>query len=94
MAKKYVSNKDVSVRIFRSGVLEWFTHVHPAVPHVLYIPLILVMTQKPLSFIHEIGLEPQPTASATYSGCTPAAPLVTKPPKMPAAVIIATVDEP
>lgn len=40
MAKKYVSNKDESVRIFRSGVLEWFTHVHPAVPHVLYLPLI------------------------------------------------------
>ena len=43
MAKKYVSNKDVSVRIFRNGVLEWFTHVHPAVPHMLYIPLILAM---------------------------------------------------
>lgn len=43
MAKKYVSNKDVSVRIFRNGVLEWFTHVHPAVPHLLYVPLIVVM---------------------------------------------------
>jgi 4-hydroxysphinganine ceramide fatty acyl 2-hydroxylase len=40
MAKKYVSNKDESVRIFRSGVLEWFTQVHPAVPHVLYLPAI------------------------------------------------------
>jgi sterol desaturase/sphingolipid hydroxylase (fatty acid hydroxylase superfamily) len=43
MAKKYVSNKDVSVRIFRSDVLEWFTHVHPLLPHVLYVPLIAVM---------------------------------------------------
>ena len=43
MVKKYVSNKDVSVRIFRSGLLEWFTHVHPLVPHFLYIPLIVAM---------------------------------------------------
>jgi hypothetical protein len=43
MAKQYVSNEDVSVRIFRSDVLEWFSHVHPAVPHVLFWPLVLVM---------------------------------------------------
>lgn len=40
MAKKYVSNKDESVRIFRTDLLEWFSHVHPAVPHVLYIPVV------------------------------------------------------
>lgn len=43
MAKKYVSNKDVSVRIFKSDLLEFFSHVHPAVPHVIYIPLIAAM---------------------------------------------------
>lgn len=43
MVKKYVSNKDESVRIFRSGFLEWFTYVHPAVPHVIYIPVILLV---------------------------------------------------
>ena len=42
MAKKYVSNKDESVRIFRNGVLEWFTHVHPAIPHIIYLPVIAV----------------------------------------------------
>ncbi|NIR43591.1 MAG: fatty acid hydroxylase [Gemmatimonadetes bacterium] len=40
MSRKYVSNKDESVRIFKSDLLEFFTHVHPAVPHVLYIPVI------------------------------------------------------
>ncbi|NIM49529.1 MAG: fatty acid hydroxylase [Gemmatimonadales bacterium] len=40
MAKKYVSNKDVSVRIFKSNVLEALSHVHPVVPHVLYLPVI------------------------------------------------------
>jgi 4-hydroxysphinganine ceramide fatty acyl 2-hydroxylase len=40
MTRKYVSNKDESVRIFRSGFLEWFSHVHPAVPHMIYIPII------------------------------------------------------
>ena len=40
MAKKYVSNKDVSVRIFKSNFLELFSHVHPAVPHLIFIPVI------------------------------------------------------
>jgi hypothetical protein len=43
MAKKYVSNKDVSVRIFKSDFMEWFSHVHPAVPHAIYIPVICAM---------------------------------------------------
>ena len=29
------------------------------------LPLILLMTQKPLSFIHGKGLEPQPMATAS-----------------------------
>jgi 4-hydroxysphinganine ceramide fatty acyl 2-hydroxylase len=43
MAKQYVSNADVSVRIFRSDVLERFSHVHPLVPHVLFWPVVIVM---------------------------------------------------
>jgi 4-hydroxysphinganine ceramide fatty acyl 2-hydroxylase len=43
VAKQYVSNADVSVRIFKSDALEWFSHVHPAVPHVLFWPVVLVM---------------------------------------------------
>jgi len=40
MPKHYVSNENVSVRIFRSDLLEWFSHVHPALPHVLYWPVV------------------------------------------------------
>jgi hypothetical protein len=40
MTRKYVSNKDESVRIFKRDFFEFFTHVHPAVPHILFIPVI------------------------------------------------------
>jgi 4-hydroxysphinganine ceramide fatty acyl 2-hydroxylase len=43
MAKKYVSNKDVSVRIFKSDLMEFFSHVHPAVPHMIFIPVLAFM---------------------------------------------------
>jgi sterol desaturase/sphingolipid hydroxylase (fatty acid hydroxylase superfamily) len=39
MTRKYVSNRDESVRIFKSDFLELFTHVHPAVPHIIFIPV-------------------------------------------------------
>lgn len=32
------------------------------------IPVMREMIQKPLSFIHGIGFDPQPTASARYTG--------------------------
>ena len=40
MARKYVSNKDESLRIFEGDFYERLSYVHPAVPHLLYIPLI------------------------------------------------------
>jgi sterol desaturase/sphingolipid hydroxylase (fatty acid hydroxylase superfamily) len=43
MAKLYVSNKDESVRMFRSSLLEPFTHVHHTVPLFLYIPVVAWM---------------------------------------------------
>ena len=43
MAKKYVTNKDYSVRIFKSGFMELFSHVHPAVPHLIFIPVLGLM---------------------------------------------------
>ncbi len=39
MPRQYVSNEDVSVRIFKSDVLEFFSHVHWTVPLILYVPL-------------------------------------------------------
>jgi sterol desaturase/sphingolipid hydroxylase (fatty acid hydroxylase superfamily) len=40
MARRYVSNKNESVRMFESDFLEFFSHVHPATPVVLYLPVI------------------------------------------------------
>ncbi len=40
MAKLYVSNKDESVRLFKSNFLEFFTKVHYSVPLMIYIPVV------------------------------------------------------
>ena len=39
MTNMVVSNEDVSIRMFRSGLLEPLSRVHPAVPHVIYVPV-------------------------------------------------------
>ena len=36
----YVSNKNESVPMFESRFMEFFSHVHPATPLVLYLPVI------------------------------------------------------
>jgi sterol desaturase/sphingolipid hydroxylase (fatty acid hydroxylase superfamily) len=38
--QRYVSNKNESARMFESNFLEFFSHVHPATPHVIYLPLM------------------------------------------------------
>src|SRR5438477_1561136 len=40
MARLYVSNKNETVRMFESDFMEFFSHVHPATPIILYAPLI------------------------------------------------------
>jgi hypothetical protein len=40
VAKHHVTNDDVSLRIFRSGLLEALTKVHPAAPHLIFLPTI------------------------------------------------------
>jgi 4-hydroxysphinganine ceramide fatty acyl 2-hydroxylase len=40
MTRLYVSNKNESVRMFESRFMEFFSHVHPAIPLVLYLPVI------------------------------------------------------
>lgn len=47
MAKLCVSNKDESVRLFRSDWLELFTHVHWSVPIILYVPVSLHFLLRP-----------------------------------------------
>jgi 4-hydroxysphinganine ceramide fatty acyl 2-hydroxylase len=43
MAQLYVSKKDESVRMFKSSFMEFFSHIHPATPLVLYLPAIAYM---------------------------------------------------
>ena len=40
MPQLYVSNKDESARMFQSDLLEVLTRVHPAVPHMIFLPVI------------------------------------------------------
>lgn len=61
MKKLYVSNKDESVRMFKSDYLEKFTKVHWSVPLILYVPLICYLIylsfQEPmLSLLTGVGM--------------------------------------
>lgn len=38
---KFVSNKKESIRLFENPVLEYFSHIHPATPVVVYLPVLL-----------------------------------------------------
>lgn len=40
MTRKYISNKDESVRMFRNDFLDKFSRVHPATPLVIFLPII------------------------------------------------------
>jgi 4-hydroxysphinganine ceramide fatty acyl 2-hydroxylase len=44
MSKRfYVSNKNETVPLFESRLMEFFSHVHPATPVILYAPVIAYM---------------------------------------------------
>lgn len=43
MAKKFISNKDETVRMFKSDLMEALSRVHPSVPLIIFIPVILFM---------------------------------------------------
>jgi 4-hydroxysphinganine ceramide fatty acyl 2-hydroxylase len=43
MARLFVSNKNETVRMFESDFMEFFSHVHPATPVILYGPVITWM---------------------------------------------------
>src|SRR3954471_6183123 len=56
MDKLFVSNKNETVRMFDSRLMEFFSHVHPATPVILYGPLIVLVlylsfAQKKLSVL-------------------------------------------
>ncbi len=56
MTKNFVTNKDVTVRMFKSDLLESFSRVHPAVPLIIYLPVILFFLYRAI-FIANISLE-------------------------------------
>ncbi len=41
--RPYVSKRNETVRMFKSDFMEFFSHVHPATPLVLYLPVIIYM---------------------------------------------------
>ena len=43
MGEFHVSNRDESVRMFRSDLLERTTYVHPLVPHLIYVPIVIAL---------------------------------------------------
>lgn len=60
MNRLFVSNKNETVRMFQSNFMEFFSHVHPATPVLLYGPMIALMlylafVQKQLSFLAVLG---------------------------------------
>lgn len=38
----YVSNKNETIPLFKNPVLEYFSHIHPITPVVVYLPVILI----------------------------------------------------
>ena len=44
--KRYVSNNDESARMFKSDILEKFSHVHPLVPAIIYFPVVAYMFER------------------------------------------------
>jgi 4-hydroxysphinganine ceramide fatty acyl 2-hydroxylase len=43
MPKNFVSNKDETVRMFENNFLESLSRVHPSVPLIIFVPVILFM---------------------------------------------------
>ncbi len=53
MPKNFVSNKDETVRMFESNFMEALSRVHPSVPLIIYVPVILIMLYYSI-FVHKI----------------------------------------
>jgi sterol desaturase/sphingolipid hydroxylase (fatty acid hydroxylase superfamily) len=60
MARNYVSNKNETVRMFESDFMEFFSHVHPVTPLVIYVPVIIWMfylgVERGISALTMVGL--------------------------------------
>lgn len=54
MPKHFVSDKDESVRLFKSNFMEFFSKVHFSVPLIIYIPVISYFLYKSI-LTYEMG---------------------------------------
>jgi len=41
---KFVSNKNETIRLFKNPVLEYFSHIHPVTPIIVFVPLLIVLS--------------------------------------------------
>jgi sterol desaturase/sphingolipid hydroxylase (fatty acid hydroxylase superfamily) len=39
---KYVSNKNETIPLFKNPFLEYFSHIHPITPVIVYVPVIII----------------------------------------------------
>jgi sterol desaturase/sphingolipid hydroxylase (fatty acid hydroxylase superfamily) len=53
MPKNFVSNKDETVRMFENNFLEALSRVHPSIPLIIFIPIILFMIYLSV-FVHQM----------------------------------------
>jgi sterol desaturase/sphingolipid hydroxylase (fatty acid hydroxylase superfamily) len=61
MARQYISKKNETVRMFESDLIEFFSHSHPLVPLLLYLPVVgfmlyISLCQRHLSIFAVAGL--------------------------------------
>lgn len=40
---KYVSNKNETIRLFKNPVLEYFSHIHPITPIIVFVPVLTIL---------------------------------------------------
>jgi len=38
---KFVSNKNETIRLFKNPILEYFSHIHPITPVIVFVPMII-----------------------------------------------------
>ncbi len=50
MTKNFVSNKDVTVRMFKSDFMESLSKVHPAIPLFVFVPVIAFFLYKSVEY--------------------------------------------
>ena len=41
---KYVSNKNETIRLFKNPVLEYFSHIHPVTPIIVFVPVLIALS--------------------------------------------------